>query len=100
MIRSMNREAMREPNITGYPDRLSYLAGEEVSFACSTSAAEFSAEIARVGGRRRIVWERAGLRGRACEVPPDASSQGCDWPRAVAVTIPATWSSGYYEVVL
>ena len=43
MIRGMNSVITREPYIAGYPDRLSYLPGEEVAFACSTSAAEFSA---------------------------------------------------------
>jgi len=99
-MRSMNREVMPEPYIAAYPDRLSYLAGEEISFACSTGAAEFSAEIARVGGQRHIVWQRNGLPGRACAVPQHASSLGCDWPQAFTVKIPATWPSGYYEVVL
>ena len=86
--------------IAGYPDRLSYLPGERVSFACSTSAKEFSAEIARVGGQRQIVWDRKGLPGRAHEIPNNASSAGCDWPEAFAIEIPRNWPSGYYEVVL
>jgi len=65
MIRGMNSMIAREPYIAGYPDRLSYLPGEEVSFACSTNARYFSAEIARVGGQRQIVWERKGLAGHA-----------------------------------
>ncbi len=100
MIRGMNSMIAREPYIAGYPDRLSYLPGEEVSFACSTSAREFSAEIARVGGQRQIVWERKGLAGHMHEVPQDAASLGCDWPQAFAVKISRDWPSGYYEVVL
>jgi N,N-dimethylformamidase beta subunit-like protein len=100
MISSMNSPAMQGPYIAGYPDRLSYLPGDEVSFACSTNAREFSAEIARVGGRRQIVWERKGFAGRMHEVPSDASSRGCNWPQAFAVQIPGDWRSGYYEVVL
>src|SRR5215472_4673229 len=100
MIRGMNSMIAREPYIAGYPGHLSYLPGEEVSFACSTSADEFSAEIARVGGQRQIVWERRGLPGHMHEVPQNAASLGCDWPQAFAVTIGLDWPSGYYEVVL
>ena len=96
----MTSQAEHEPHIAGYPDRLSYLPGEEVSFACSTSARQFSAEIARVGGRRQIVWERQGLAGQVHAVPAHAASLGCGWPEAFAVTIPRDWPSGYYEVVL
>jgi hypothetical protein len=100
MIRGMNSVVTREPYIAGYPDRLSYLPGEEVSFACSTNAGEFSAEIARVGGQRQIVWERKGLAGHLHEVPQDAASRGCGWPQAFAVKIGGDWPSGYYETVL
>jgi hypothetical protein len=81
MIFTMKSQAGHEPYLVGYPDRLSYLPGEEVSFACSTNAREFSAEIARIGGRRQIVWERSGLAGHVHAVPAHASSLGCDWPR-------------------
>jgi hypothetical protein len=100
MISTMNRQLGHEPYIAGYPDRLSFLPGEQISFACSTSASEFSAEIARVGGRRQVVWEAKGLAGRLHEVPRDASGRGCGWPQAFAVQIPRNWPSGYYEVVL
>jgi len=100
MILSINGQVRNEPYLAGYPDRLSYLPGEEVSFACSTDARQFSAEVARVGGHRQIVWERQGLAGRLHPVPQHASSLGCDWPQAFAVKIPRNWPSGYYEVVL
>jgi hypothetical protein len=89
-----------QPYIAGYPDRLSCLPGEAVCLACSTSASEFSAEIARVGGRRQVVWERTGIPGRMREISPNASSTGCGWPQSFAVTIPRDWPSGYYEIVL
>jgi hypothetical protein len=100
MIRNMNSQVMRIPYIAAYPDRLSYRPGDQVSIACSTDAAKFSAEIARVGGQRQIVWERTGLPGRMHDVPEHASSLGCGWPEAFAVRIPQDWPSGYYEVVL
>lgn len=96
----MNAGATQALFIAGYPHRLSFLPGEEISFACSTSASEFSAEIARVGGRREVVWQRKGLSGRAHEVPQQASSRGCGWPQAFAVRTERDWRSGYYEVVL
>lgn len=86
--------------LEGYPDRLSYLAGETVLFMCSTNAREFACEVARVGGEREIVWERRGLEGREHAVPDSASADGCDWPESFSFRIPDSWRSGYYEVVL
>jgi hypothetical protein len=100
MIRTMNSEVMPKPRIAGYPDRLSYLPGEEVWVSCATNAGEFSAEIARVGDQRQLVWERTGFPGHPHDTPGHASSLGCDWPRSFAVEIPQNWPSGYYEVVL
>ena len=88
------------PRIDGYPDRLSYVAGDRVSFACSTTSATFGAEVARVGARREIVWEQKGIPAALHPIPPDASSVGCGWPEAFSLQIPGDWRSGYYEVVL
>src|SRR5215831_18159472 len=47
------------PPIEGYADRWSYAPGETVAVACSSRSRIFSAEIARVGGTREIVWTRS-----------------------------------------
>jgi hypothetical protein len=88
------------PFIAGYPDRLSYMAGEVVSLACSCEVGRFSVEVARVGARREIVWEARDLAGTYWPPPEGASRRGCRWPEALAVPTGKEWPSGYYEVVL
>ncbi|MCC7374458.1 MAG: hypothetical protein IT581_07365 [Verrucomicrobiales bacterium] len=86
--------------VEGYAARVSYAPGEELALHVSTSAAEFSVEIARLGARREVVWNSAAVAGREHPIPEDSSSQGCRWPAAVTLKIPADWRSGYYQVVL
>ncbi len=86
--------------IEGYPDRLSYRAGESVFFACRTRAPRFFVEIARVGAEREVVWKQRDLPGSWHEVPSDASATGCDWPESFRYDLPRSLPSGYYEVVL
>ncbi len=88
------------PWIEGYASRWSYAPGETAEIACSSRARTFSAEIARVGGSREIVWTRNGIPGQWLPVPGGASSQGCEWPVSFRFPIPADAPSGYYEVVL
>lgn len=86
--------------IDGYASELSYAAGDTVQLCCSTDAARFSVEVARVGAVREIVWSDNGVAGRLHPVPQHASEQGCGWPVSVEFTVPDQWRSGYYEVVL
>jgi len=88
------------PPIEGYADRWSYAPGETVAVACSSRSRTFSAEIARVGGTREIVWTRSDVPGQWHQVPDGASSQGCAWPESFQFPIPADQRSGYHEVVL
>jgi hypothetical protein len=57
-------------------------------------------EIARVGGRREVVFAASSVATGAHETPKTASSTGCEWPAALMVDIDTTWRSGYYEVVM
>ncbi len=57
-------------------------------------------EIARVGGRREVVFTASSVATGEHETPHTASSTGCEWPVALTVDIDATWRSGYYEVVM
>jgi hypothetical protein len=91
---------MATVTIDGYARQLSYAAGETVEICCSTTAEQFSIEIARVGGSREIVWSDHSVRGAHHMTPDHANELGCGWPVAVAVEVPEEWRSGYYEVVL
>jgi len=84
--------------VEGYAGKVSYAPGETLSLHISTSAAEFSAEIVRLGGEVSKVWSSEGIAGNEYPVPENASSHGCAWPVAVEVPIPEDQPSGYYEV--
>ena len=66
--------------IEGYASPTSVRAGEHVRLHISTSAPEYSVEVARVGLEREIVWAREGLTGARHPVPELASTHGCGWP--------------------
>jgi hypothetical protein len=87
-------------SIDAYTDALSYQGGDWVHLHVSTSAAEFSIEIAREGAGRRVVLRKERIPGTEHAAPKDASSQGCRWPSAFAFPIPEEWPSGYYQVIL
>src|SRR5690606_22293349 len=79
---------------------LSYKPGETVQFHISTTAAKFSAEVARIGLEREKVWSKDDLTGSRHPVPEDASSNGCGWPVAFELQVGPDWKSGYYQVTL
>ena len=83
--------------IEAYPDRLSVVAGDQLAFHTSTSAAEYSIEIARIGANREVVLQKKGIAGGGDHpIPETASSTGCGWPVSFTMTVPAEWRSGYY----
>ncbi|MBI1839572.1 MAG: hypothetical protein HYR88_01820 [Verrucomicrobia bacterium] len=84
--------------VEGYAGRPSYAPGEELTLHVSSSAATFSVEIARIGGRRETNWSSGPVPGREHPTPQNASSHGCRWPAAVSLKIPTDWRSGYYHV--
>jgi hypothetical protein len=86
--------------VEGYSRRQSYLAGEEVAFCCSARTATFSAEIARIGATRDVVWRRDAIAGREQAVPENAATHGCGWDTTFTLTVPAEWRSGFYEATL
>ena len=49
--------------IDGYTHQLSYAPGEEIAFNVSTSAGNYSLEIARIGATREVVFNESGLPG-------------------------------------
>jgi hypothetical protein len=85
--------------VEGYPDRWSAAPGEEVAFHCSSLTRTFSVEVARVGLKREVVFNRAGIAGVEREVPADSYARGCRWPETFRLTVGRDWRSGFYEVV-
>ena len=97
---ALSEGTVRPLYIEGYTDQLSYEPGEEVGFHISTSASNYTLEIARLGATREVVWGSEELPGAAYPIPEDASSHGCRWPVGFKLPVPDTWRSGYYEVSL
>ena len=86
--------------VEGYADQRSYVAGDDVVFCCSSRVPTFSVEVARVGASRDVVFTRHGLIGTEQPVPDDAYANGCGWAETFRFPVPASWRSGFYEVVL
>ena len=93
-------EEPRPLYIEGYTDELGYEPGDEIGFHVSTSASDYSVEIARLGATREVVWTKSELSGSEYLVPEDASSHGCKWPLSFNLPVPEHWRSGYYTVTL
>ncbi len=85
--------------IEGYAGDVSYKPGEDLVVHISTTAPKWSLEIARLGALREIVWSTNGLPGREYPVPENASANGCNWPEAVRIPLPASWRTGFYQLV-
>ena len=86
-------------SIEGYPDHQSLVPGDELALHTSTTAGEYSIEIARLGAERKVVFQQAKIPGGGFHpIPENASSHGCGWPVSYKMPIPADWASGYYQV--
>jgi hypothetical protein len=88
------------PLIEGYPDQLSYQAGDQVVLHVSTRAPTYAVEIVREGLKREVVWHKDSLSGEHHPTPKNASTHGCGWPGTVKVPVPPEWRSGFYRVTL
>jgi len=88
------------PFVTGYPNKLSVLPGEEISFHLSSSGKAVDLVVDRLAAERVRVLEETGIACARHPIPDRASSDGCGWPAAWTLTIPDDWKSGYYEVTL
>lgn len=85
--------------IACYTDRLSARPGERVTLHASSSDADCTVEIARVG-RERVVVDSFAVAVGDHPTPEDADRNGCRWPAACEITIGADWVSGYYDIAL
>ena len=87
--------------VVGYCWPQSVCPGEQVGVHMSSSAGRpVRVEVARIGGRREVVFSSDAVTADEHETPRDAASKGCDWPVALALDIDSTWRSGYYEVAM
>lgn len=93
-------EASAREVLEGYAGQLSYEPGDRVGLHVSTTAKNFSVEIARVGATREVVWTKDRIAGAQHRTPENAFSHGCRWPAALEIEIPKDWRSGYYSAVL
>jgi hypothetical protein len=84
--------------IEGYADQLSARPGESIGLCISTNAPRFDVEIARLGAKDEVVFQKEGLSGVDRPVPDDASTHGCRWPASTRVPIATDWRSGCYGV--
>ena len=86
--------------VTGYCWPPSVVAGGAIALHLSSAGGRpVAVEVARVGARRDVVWSDTVPAGDH-PTPLHASSEGCGWPAAAALTVGPDWQSGYYEVVL
>jgi len=88
------------PFVLGYANKLSGVPGEEIAFHLSSSGASVRMVIERQGGTNETVFEKADIACAAHPIPDRASSDGCNWPAALTMTIPQDWKSGCYVATL
>lgn len=86
--------------IEGYSGKVSYAPSEEAAFHVSTTASKFALEIIRLGATNVTVLTTNGIPGQEHSIPENASSHGCQWPVSLSLKVPASWTSGYYQVRL
>ena len=87
--------------VVGYCWPQSVAPGGHVGLHMSSSAGRpVRVEVARVGGRRDVVFRSEAVPADEHETPKNAASQGCRWPAALTLEVDPTWRSGYYEVVM
>ncbi|MGZ8938256.1 MAG: N,N-dimethylformamidase beta subunit family domain-containing protein [Limisphaerales bacterium] len=97
---TLHAEQLKPLFIEGYAGKVSYIAGDEITFHISTTAAVFSIEVTRLGGTNIAVLKTNNVPGREHSIPENASTHGCDWPASFSFKLPVDWRTGYYEVRL
>ena len=88
---------LTEPWIYAWPP--SVVAGESVALRVAGPAGSGDVRITRVGATRDTVWSGT-VDIEPHDLPDDAAPNGCPWPDAASIEVPAGWRSGYYEVRL
>lgn len=78
----------------GYADQASVEQGRDIAFHISSRQSPITIEVVNLAARDRVL---ATIEASAS--PYDCSGRwetGCGWPVAARLTIPVTWTSGYY----
>jgi hypothetical protein len=105
----IHRHSTRALVLEGYASRPSYLPGESLRLAVSTTASTYDLTIWRVAGAAPVkgpfvqmasIGNLPGRRESAPAVDPVTRIVAARWPLTYAFTIPATWPSGVYLVRL
>ena len=99
-VASADQQQPASPFVLGYADKLSCVAGEEISFHLSSSGDSVRMVIERHGGTNETVFQKADIACETQPIPDRASSHGCGWPAAMTMTIPDDWKSGCYVATL
>lgn len=84
----------------GYFDKISYVPGETLKLHASCTKGRMDIEIARIGAKNEVVFQKQHLDCKLQSIPDNASSHGCNWPVTLEHKIPANWKTGYYSVTL
>ena len=96
----MTDDITRYDAVEAYCGELSVVPGATIALHVSCRADRYGIEIHRWGATRELVWSATDLSGQEHPTPPDADSNGCDWPVAISVPIGHQWRSGFYLVTL
>ncbi len=83
--------------VEGYPSRLSWAAGEQVAFHCSSRGATFSVAVTRQGASPDVVWSTPSVSASLHPVADRAYETGANWPETFRVPTDG-WRSGAYLV--
>jgi len=88
------------PPIEGYFNKLAFNPEEKASLKVSSAFKIFHLEIARLGAKREVVFNKTDIPCNQQPIPDNASSDGCNWAETFSFKIPKDWRSGYYNVTL
>lgn len=86
------------PQLWAYTDSLSYSPCASINLHINTNALEFDVLIYRDGAKRKVVYQRKGVKGKFFSTAKDCSATGCDWPVSLTIVIGSDWASGGYIV--
>jgi len=84
--------------IDGYCSQTSVFPGEEIAFHIRNETWLSRIDILRKGLTDQPVWSDLILEvdGEVADLPETASGDGCGWPAAYKLVIPADWKTGVY----
>lgn len=91
---------MTQAALLAYTWPQSVVPGEPFQVYVSSKASSVTLEVARVGRRREVVETRPLTDVRWQPLPTDVDTQGARWEPTTTLTVPAHWTSGYYEILL